>query len=490
MEPSTSQDASLLSPAHYGGITGGKGYNFQDAFIVSRIPEWLNDPSFACLLKEGIEDVDVKFQGSSGTRRLAFQVKDHTLKDGEYRDVITRFFQKDQSAPGTFEKFILACRGVSDKAKSLHLALTRLHGAGPTHDPNERILQATRGAIQDRIDDLGLSVDLKFLEEKVWLDTELGEMTTDLRLCQQFVGGIHQHFPQWASTSWVALAAVYRDLAHLINRSIGETCSREQLLEGIVSTIAHTFTRLDKEGTLIRLYHWEDPSFDLSQEWDILLDWSQHFSRKARTVPAPDVWQNSLLPQLQEAQKRVRATSNSRLIRFRPSACLSAGFALGWAFREVEGYAFEVKQGSTFWNTDTPHTTGLRWLVSRDVELEPSSTRVCVELSQQTDVARSVDTFLRTSGISCRARLSLIPDSGLGGRLDGAAALAYAYDAKKIIRQAIDRYHCTMVDLFYAGPLGLAIFLGRLFNAMPASIQCYEQQEDGTGYVASCLLPS
>jgi hypothetical protein len=488
MEYTPSQNASLLSPAHYGGVIGGKGYNFQDAFIVSRIPEWLSDASFVCLLKEGSEDVDVKFQAHSATRRLAIQVKDHPVKDGEYRDVIAKFSKLDREAPGTFTNFILACRGVSEKAKSLHHAVTRLQGASPTHDSTEVIILATRRGIQESITDLKLDVDLKFLEDKVLLDTEIGDMTTDQRLCEQFVGSIHRLFPEWDKTGWVALAAAYRDIAYLIHRSIGKTCTREQLLESIASAISHTSPRLERDGTLVRLYHWEDPAFDLSEKWDILLDWSQHFSRSTRKVPTPAIWQDSLLPELQDAQKHVRATSSSKLIRFRPGACLSAGFALGWAFSEVQGYSFEVQQGPTFWNTGTPHAPGTHWVISRETELDRSSTRLCVELSQQTDVARSVDAFLRTSGISCRARLSFIPESGLGGRLDGAAALNYANGAKKILRQAIDRYQCTTVDLFYAGPLGLAIFLGRLFNAMHASIQCYEQQDDGTGYVPSCLL--
>jgi hypothetical protein len=147
-----------------------------------------------------------------------------------------------------------------------------------------------------------------------------------------------------------------------------------------------------------------------------------------------------------------------------------------------------VKQGPTFWNTDTLPATGVHWAITKETEIDPSSTRLCIELSQQADVARSVDLFQKANGIAWRARLSLVPNSGLGGRLEAGAALAYADEAKKMLRQSIDRYQCTVVDLYYAGPLGLAIFLGRLFNALHASIQCYEQQDDGNGYVPSCLL--
>lgn len=74
----------------------------------------------------------------------------------------------------------------------------------------------------------------------------------------------------------------------------------------------------------------------------------------------------------------------------------------------------------------------------------------------------------------------------IGTRLDAPAAMAYAYDAKRIIRETVDKYGCSTIHLFYAGPLGLAILLGRLFNAMHASIQCYEEQQ--VGYTPTCLL--
>lgn len=484
-----SPNASLLSPTHRGGIIGGKGYNFQDAFIVSRIPEWLAEPSFVCLLKEGLEDVEVRFEGGGGTRRLAFQIKDHLVKVSNCREVIVGFFEKDQATPDTFSGFILACRGLADNAKSFRQSLERLRDARPMYEPTHRVLQETELSVKESAGKLGLTVNLKFLEDKVSFDTELGDMTSDQLLCQQFVGGIHKHFPQWVSTSWVSLAAAYQDLAHWINGSVGKACLRDDFLKRIQRALDITAPRLDKEGPLVRLYHWEDESFDLSEDWDVLLDWSELFSRSTRKVPGHIVWQTKLLPELEEAQRRIRASTSSRHIRFRPNACLSAGFAIGWAFSEVKGYSFEVKQGPEFWKSDTAPATG-QWIISRETECDPSSRRLCVELNQQTDVAPRVDTFLKSSGLSCRARLSLTPDSGLGGRLDGPTALALASHAKCLIRQAVDRYGCTGIDLFYAGPLGLAIFLGRLFNAMQATIQCYEEQHDGTGYTLSCQLPT
>lgn len=488
MATNQSHDASLVSPAHQGGVIGGTGYKFQDAFIVRRIPQWLADPLFVALLKEGLEDVEVQFNLDGRHTLEAYQVKNHHVPQGECCKIIAGFYQKDQDSPGTYSRFILACRGLGGQVKSLRQGLERLAGAQPLYQSTDRVLQDTERDLENRAKDIGLTTGLAFLKNKLSFDTELGDMTTDVSLCREFVGGIHQFFPEWASASWVALTAAYHDLARLISASIGTICSREDLTKRIQHAIDTTSPRLDKEGVLVRLYHWEDRSFDLSQEWDVLLDWSRHFDRLTRRVPSPNLWRDQLLPELEEAQRHIRASTNSRRIRFRPSASLSAGFALGWAFNEVKGYSFEVQQGSDLWVTDNPAAAGRQWIISKELELDRSSKHLCVELNQQTNVAPKVDRFLESRQLSFRARLSLAPDSGLGNRIDGATALAYAYHAKQVVRQAIDRYECTVVHLFYAGPLGLAIFLGRLFNAMHADIQCYEEQTGDQTYTPSCSL--
>jgi hypothetical protein len=113
---------------------------------------------------------------------------------------------------------------------------------------------------------------------------------------------------------------------------------------------------------------------------------------------------------------------------------------------------------------------------------------LCVEISQQADVTPKVDDFAWAYRKEFCAKVTLLPDLyTFGERIDCQTALAFALSAKQHIREAVDKYRCDTVHLFYAGPLGLAIFLGRLFNAIDADIQCYEEQNKN-GYAPSCLL--
>ncbi len=243
-----------------------------------------------------------------------------------------------------------------------------------------------------------------------------------------------------------------------------------------------------KKGVNVRLYHWEDKAFHIAQEGDVFLDWSKDFDRKTRKVPDPSIWRDRLIPELEEAQEEVRASTDSRLICFQPSACLSAGIALGWAFREVKGYTFEFQQGPDTWRSDlqpSPERFLAPW---KEPSIDSTANDLCVEISQQADVTNKVDNFIRANRKKFRARVALIPDMcTFGERIDCQTALAFALTAKKLIREAVAEYRCDTVHLFYAGPLGLAIFLGRLFNAMGVDIQCYEEQNEN-GYAPSCLL--
>ena len=51
--PDEKPRATLSDRQARGGVIGGKGYGFQAAYIVSRIPIWLNDPDFAQFFQEG-----------------------------------------------------------------------------------------------------------------------------------------------------------------------------------------------------------------------------------------------------------------------------------------------------------------------------------------------------------------------------------------------------------------------------------------------------
>jgi len=471
---------SLFSRSGEGGVIGGRGYNFQDAFIVSRIPNWLENPFFMLFIKEGIEDVDVKFKKGENEQYICYQIKDHIVKSRDFKKIIMNFNKKDESLHNII-KFILACRGFDDKGNSLKRVLTDFRELRRTYDKN--MLDKTREEVLNRIKDIGLDHFCEFIINKVFFDTELGEMNSDKRLCDQFVGAILRS-QNFGNVDNLHLRNTYRDLAHLVNITVRKPIRRSDIKEIIQESVESSSYQFKDEGIKIRLFHWEDPTFDLSKPWNLLLDWSEYFDRRNRKVPNSLIWNSILIPEVEEAEKLIRSSTDSRRILFYPSACLSAGFGLGWVFKEVKGYNFVIYQGSERWSSDGQPSTNKLILEHEDIAVK--STDLCVEISVAANVKKKVDEFIAETDKLFKARISLTPDLGIGTRIDNSIALAYANDAKKKIRENIDIYNCDVVHLFFSGPLGLSILLGRLFNALHANVQCYEEQLKG--YKTTCLL--
>jgi hypothetical protein len=248
--------------------------------------------------------------------------------------------------------------------------------------------------------------------------------------------------------------------------------------------------QMEEKGFTLRMYHWEDTPYELKLEYDEVLDWSKYFERKSRKIASPEVWQKELLLELSDLQKRVRESGTVRLIKLEGSACLSAGVALGWSFPEVAEYTIELQprlgQKTEPWRTDIPVQKIFNLNVT-DNEIHSDGNGLAVKFNIVADVATDFDKYVSESGSLFKASLQLTPEGGVGEIITKESAIGYARSAKKLIREAATKYGVDKIHLFFAGPLGVAIFLGQLLNSMP-EVQCYEQKQDG-GYQLSCLIP-
>jgi hypothetical protein len=350
-----------------------------------------------------------------------------------------------------------------------------------------KLLHPTKTEVQRIADNIGFDTPLDFIIEKVFFETDLGNLTTDKYLIHQFIGGIldvTQFDSKFSNANPLNLTSAYYALSHLINISIRKPIKRDDISHLILKSVESAPLRFEKEGLKVRLFHWEDQTFNLSQNWDLLLDWSNYFDRRSREVPSADIWNTKLIPELVRSEKMIRSNTNSRTIVFYPGACLSAGIALGWAFSEVKGYSFIIRQDSRSWRSSIEPSNNK--LIVKEKLLDNTSKDLLVKFSIVADVSKQVENFTKETSQNHAATVTLFPDTDIGSRLENSMALAYAYDAKRVIREKVDFYDCDLVHLFIAAPLSLSIFFGRLLNALHADIQCYEEQLKG--YTASCFL--
>src|SRR5215469_2994957 len=110
---SGSNRGSLLSPEATGGITAGKGFDFQTRYATCQLPVWLQDATFHQLFFEGTGDIDVRYSDNGQSLRIHIQVRDHDVTASEFKSAVVSFQQLDSRMPGVYRRFVLACPGLA-----------------------------------------------------------------------------------------------------------------------------------------------------------------------------------------------------------------------------------------------------------------------------------------------------------------------------------------------------------------------------------------
>lgn len=480
--------ASLLSDQAMGGIWGEKGFKYQDAYIVSKIPDLLCDSGFIQILKEGSGDVDFKYTKNNSTFRVYTQIKDHSVTPSEFKSVLSQFKGKDVASPGTYQQYTLACTGLSEDIKTLKSSLDRIRDTKNFYSADDQLKIDSILDLKGILKGLSIEADLDFVYKKVFFDTGLPELVQMEALIRLFCGGMQtvEDYKDKAKYS----RQIFFPLYAFIVDSSGKSLDRKEVEEKIEEFFETYKLKMEEDGFTLRVYHWEDAPYELKLEYDEVLDWSNHFDRKTRKIATLDIWQNELLPQLVELQKKIRASSTNRLIKIDGSSCLSAGIAIGSAFPEVAGYTieFQARLGpkiETWRNDIIPSTSYI--LKSQLSKIQFDGDGLAVKFNIVADTSSDFDKYVSDSGNKFNAVLDLFPQNGIGEFVNKESVISYARNAKGLIRDAITKCKTNKVHLFFAGPLGLAIFFGQQLNSMP-EVQCYEQKIDG-GYQVSCLIP-
>ena len=483
-----SKSASLLKKQTMGGLHGEGGYKFQDAYIVSKIPDWICDANFIQILKEGSSDVDIAFKKDNELFRVYTQIKDHLVPPSEFRGILKEFKDKDTATPGTYQRFALASTGLNDDVQKLKTALDRIRGSKDYFTPQDKVSADTFSDLTAIAKNLNVEGDTIFIFEKVYFDDAWPGLNQLEQIIRLFCGGMQnvKGYQEKIKT----FRHIFHPLYSFIVDSSGKTIYRADLEAKMTEFVENYRLQMEEKGFTLRMYHWEDTPYELKLEYDEVLDWSKYFERKSRKIAPTDAWQQELLPELSELQKRVRESGTVRLVRLEGSSCLSAGVALGWAFPEVAEYIIELQsrlgQKTEPWRTNTSVQKVFN-LNAVDDEIYADGNGLAVKFNIVADVTNDLDKYISESGSRFRASLQLTPENGVGEIITNESAIGYARSAKRLVREIAKKYGVDRIHLFFAGPLGVAIFFGQLLNSMP-EVQCYEQKQDG-GYQLSCSIP-
>lgn len=482
MSDKSSGQETLLSPSMTGGITGGKGYDFQTRYIVCHFPEWTKNPAFVSLVHEGTGDVDLRHERNGATTIIHIQIKDHEVTPAILREAIETFVRVDTQFAGIYKKFILACPSLSASIRSIENGLQRLLGVAPFYAEIPDALTPTKEALTERLTRLNLAEHAEFILEKVEFQTGVTAPSKDDNAIIFFRGQIVNH-PRYEEKFRGVMNSAYALMLQHVLANRGKTIDASAL-DRMVTESFREALRLSEPRIVVNLHNWtrEKLPFNCDKE----LDWSSYFERETRKTPTPDIWQNTLIPQLRELKTDLANNRSDRLIMFQGKACLSSGIAFGATFPKNGGWTIELRQPPTevLWRSDAAVNSSYNITVEEE-HLDANGDSIVLLFNITGRARDAVKAAIDDLKLSAKALLIVSPESSPGSSAikNDTEAVSLAQRARDALHQVLAQHQAGKTHIFFYGPQALAIFLGQRLTAV-GEVFLYEYKDPG--YLPSC----
>ena len=273
----------------------------------------------------------------------------------------------------------------------------------------------------------------------------------------------------------------FAEMLRSIKAKRGATLERaevEQILRAAVASVSQK-----EKAVTLWLQNWTREKFDVPADYEV--DWSTLFDRGTRRVPAPDIWNGQLLPELKSLKDKVTSERTERLIRFRGKCTLSAGIALGATFPAVGGWIFKVPQPPARepWRSDAAPANPY------DLQIElvdGGGADLVLGLNIRGDGREDVHRYIAGTGVPPKLFAFMVPPSPGSQSMGGAEeACAFARAVREHLGQLVKSHGIRRTRLFFYGPFALAVFLGQQLTSV-GEVQLFEYQDPG--YIPSCTL--
>jgi hypothetical protein len=194
-------------------------------------------------------------------------------------------------------------------------------------------------------------------------------------------------------------------------------------------------------------------------------------------------WNAILRPQLREAVEEIRR-QGYRDVLVAGTMRLSTALVVGVELSDVAGFTVAIRQRDQEWASSGDRADiGL----ARDEVKLAQGDELAVGISIAADLTGDVVEHLKSAELPVRAFVNLSPAGGISrDAIEGPAqARGYAHMLLDALRSEVR--DTSRLHLFQAGPVGLALLLGHVWNRLPET-QLYEDLSSGRGYAPTFRL--
>lgn len=468
---------SLLEPESRGGENAGRGFDFQDHYLVAQIPLWLAYEGFTSVMSEAIGDIEVKiYSPGSGESIELIQVKNYRLTPVEFWKEIERFYNIDQGSPGTFRWFRLVAPEFSDEILPLQNGLRRIRSPYNFYPENSGVIQNSLRDFVQMITATGRSpAYAEFLFYRTIVETTSRTMQDQGEaLFRQNLG---QSLPQFGHLSHQAITNTYRSLLSVVKaRNI--PIHRKAIEQAIRSSIPEEHHSVTSPVYLHTL-HQKD---EVTQK-QLVIDWILFFGGTSRIYPDLESWSVGVVERLVEIKNFILTQRDVRAIRLTGSRRLSATVAIGSIFSATSGFIISMEhRGGMWWHTDD-HQGSNDTIALKIDQPSGKSDELIVSIGIPQDIHEAVQKYAQANNAAHHPLLNIAFERPIETAMQ---ANAIVEEVKKQIREALRKTEAAHIHLFCAVPSFFALLLGHRLNAT-ATVQCYEYVGNDT-YVPTCFL--
>lgn len=289
-------------------------------------------------------------------------------------------------------------------------------------------------------------------------------------------------------TSWNNRDEAFVDIAKGLRRVVEDVIQQKEQT-GAIAEISETNST---PKVSLHVHGWTREEYDEKPTKE--LDWTSYFYQNfahpdvPRDIPSPEVWANTLYPQLEEARETLTQGKSGVAIALRGRFPLTVALAIGKVF-PIAGHTIQVNQNVPgkvlLWSSDA---------LGSDLQFQAAHTEgnpgpnllVAIDVGRSS-IWRDAQRLYRSDKYAFDAVVHLKSPKDF---LDSAAeANALAEDAVKQIRDDyLDRYQPEQVHLVMACPQSLAVFIGQRLRFC-GKVATYEHQPTAEDrYVPSVVL--
>lgn len=462
--------ATIFAPQAMGGATARGGFEYQDAYLMEHLPQFLSCGAFSHVVSELVGDIEIRyFRPGGGYYCVTYEAKGYQLSKVELWKEVADFKVMHEKALDEYVQFVLVCSDFVGEYQTLLNKLERYRGPAIALNADSRIRAEAETDILDTIEKLGQTRDMaRFVIDRVSF-----VQYSDDNVDAGFGTKLETHLPLLDMTRQET-AAFRVKCKQLVDTSVKGVVTRKEIEAALVDSAPSVAAQWRATSSVLQL---GPAGFELGP---LALDVTA-FNGPGRGSLGQATW-DQLQRSLVEIGDFLHASRSRRSVQLSAKHRMSLACLLGYCFSATRGFTLALEHNDQLYDTsvherapgqffsvqeDSPTTPGLEGVAS-----------ISFPNGSNADVAANAIAF----GLDRSPKLSLVSAAVV---TDIASLNTAVSEAKVALAEFRGRHQLQKVHLFVKAPAMFAMALGYRLNGV-GRIQLYDW--DQTKYIATVQL--